>query len=379
MARRIVEKATGSLASTANSPQVLQTPRFSPTFRGRKSSVILDNDPSSNVIVNPNLLKMHKSAPPSSRTEGNGRQSMTDQEFAWWSDPFLRMLSSPLRICTLTKRYAPTDHLIRMTATLFAQPGESISSSTPAYIMPSNLHHPRYAQHARGQGAYIPCSKKAVPLLSGKGRHRGLFPGAEVHDLLEEQVTSGLQARCVEEAELLATSLRTTARYKLGEPVAFAVRRLTVAEYEATQKLSRIYDPKVIAVIVAPKVEEGQETKVEPPQKSQLLHRGTGAALAFASAPLVPRIPMYWIPSLFCDSSRKAALRKALDSALDSERTAVRTARQSQPTAQDLYNVPHEPKSKDAYALCASRRVDAVPLAIAFWRLRLWEGINDGG
>ncbi|CAE6485545.1 unnamed protein product [Rhizoctonia solani] len=375
MARRVVEKATRPLASAA---QVLQTHRFSPTFRGRKSSVVLDNDPSSNVIVNPNLLKPHKNAPPRFHTGVNGQRSMTEQEFAWWSDPFLRMLSSPLRICTLTKRYAPTDHLIRMTATLFAGPGESISPSTPAYIMPSNLHHPRYAPQPRGQGAYIPCSKKAIPLLTGKGRHRGVFPGAEVHDLLEEQITSGLQARCVEEAELLATSLRTTARYKLGEPVAFAVRRLTETEYEATQKLSRIYDPKVVAVIVAPKVEEGQETKAEPPQKPQLLYRGTRAALVSELAPPAPRIPMYWIPSLFCDSSHKASLRKALDSALDSERTAVRTARQSQPTAQNLYNVPYEPKSKDVYALCASPRVDPVPLAIALWRLRLWEGINDG-
>ncbi|KAH7343992.1 hypothetical protein B0J17DRAFT_739684 [Rhizoctonia solani] len=303
---------------------------------------------------------------------------MTDQEFSWWSDPFLRMLSSPMRICTLTKRYAPTDHLIRMTATLFAQPGESISSSTPAYIMPSNLRHPRYVPYPRGQGAYIPCSKKAIPLLAGKGRHRGLFPGAEVHDLLEEQITSGLQARCVEEAELLATTLRTTARYQPGEPVAFTVRRLTESEYEMIQKQSRVHDPKVMVVIVAPKVEEGQETKMETSHKSQLLFRGTGATLGSELAPPVPRIPIYWIPSLFSDSRHKTALRKALDSSLDSERTAVRTARKSQSTSRDLYTVPYEPKSRDAYALCASRRVDAVPLAIALWRLRLWEGVNDG-
>lgn len=288
------------------------------------------------------------------------------------------MLSSPLRICTLTKRYAPTDHLIRMTATLFAQPGESITSSTPAYIMPSNLHHPRYVSHPRGQGAYIPCSKKAIPLLTGRGRHRGLFPGAEVHDLLEEQITSGLQSRCVEEAELLANSLRTTARYQPGEPVAFTVRRLTESEYETIQKLSGVHDPKVMAVVVAPKVEEGQAIEMETSYKSQLLFRGNGATLDSESAPPVARIPVYWIPCLFSDSARKAALRKALDAALDSERTAVRTARQTQSTARDLYTVPYEPKSRDAYALCSSRRVDAVPLAIALWRLRLWEGVNDG-
>ncbi|KAJ1308450.1 hypothetical protein OPQ81_004154 [Rhizoctonia solani] len=375
MVRRIVGTTARSLASTANSSRGSEAPRFSPTLRGRKKSVILDNDLSSNVIINPDLLKMHKNPPPSTRTDVSGQKSMTDQEFAWWSNPFLRMLSSPVRICTLTKRYAPTDHLIRMTATLFAQPGEPITSSTPAYIMPSNLHHPRYVPHPRGQGTYIPCSKKAVPLLAGKGRHRGLFPGAQVHDLLEEQITSGLQARCVEEAEVLATSLRTTARYKSGEPVSFTVRRLTEAEYETAQELSRIHDQHVMAVIVAPKVGEGEETQVEIPQKSRLLFRGTEATLSSESALPMPRIPIYWISSLFCDSNMKVAFRKALDSALDSERTAVRTARQSYPAARDLYIVPHEPKSRDAYALCASRRVDAVPLAIALWRLRLWEGV----
>ncbi|KAF8709650.1 hypothetical protein RHS03_03202, partial [Rhizoctonia solani] len=378
MTRHAVGKATKPLASAVGAQPVSQTQRFSPAFRGRKTSVILDNDQSNNVIVNPKLLKMHKNALPSASTNVSGRQAMTDQEFAWHSDPFreLRMLSSPLRACTLTKRYAPTDHLIRMTATLFAQPGESISSSTPAYIMPSNLHHPRYAPHPRGQGTYIPCSKKAIPLLAGKGRHRGLFPGAEVHPLLEDQITSGLQARCVEEAELVANSLRTTARYKPGEPAAFTVRRLTEVEYELVQNQSRIQDPKVMAVLVVPKVEDDSGTNAKATQKSQFLARGDHFTLG-TKAPPIPRIPIYWTSSLFQDPASRTALRKALDSALDSERTAIQTARKSQPKAEELYKAPYEPKSRVAYAICASRRVDAVPLAIAFWRLRLWEGISD--
>jgi hypothetical protein len=87
MARRIVGKATKSLA-TVGSQQALQPPRFSPAFRGRKASVILDDDLSNNVIVNPKLLKPHKSAPPNTRTNVDGQQAMTDQEFAWQSNPF---------------------------------------------------------------------------------------------------------------------------------------------------------------------------------------------------------------------------------------------------------------------------------------------------
>jgi hypothetical protein len=151
---------------------------------------------------------------------------------------------------------------------------------------------------------------------------------------------------------------------------------LTEVEYQTVQNLSKIQDPKVTAVLVVPKVEDDQDINKETPRKPQLLSRGNSAVLG-SKAPPIPSIPIYWTSSLFKDPVSRAALRKALDSALDSERTAIRTARRTQPKAQELHNVPYEPKSRVAYALCASRRVDAVPLAIALWRLRLWEGVNE--
>jgi hypothetical protein len=247
--------------------------------------------------------------------------------------------------------------------------------------MPSDLHHPRYASRPEGLGAYIACSKKAIPLLSGKGRHRSIFPGAEVHELLEEQITSGLQSRCVEEAELLGSRLRSGTRYKPGEPAAFTVRRLTLEEYELVLQQSAIRDPKALAVIVVPKGDEAPEALPEASPKSQLLLRGsppTHTGLDSETVLPIPRIPIYWAASIFQDLRVRASLRKALDLALSAERSALRSVRKSRSVkARGMHDIPYEPKARNAYALCASRRVDAVPLAIAFWRLRLWEGANS--
>lgn len=80
MSRNVIKKASsGGLSSS-------RAPRFSPAFRGRKHSIILDGEtPSENVIVNPGLLKQHKKAP---RAPGDEQELMSDQGFAWWSDPF---------------------------------------------------------------------------------------------------------------------------------------------------------------------------------------------------------------------------------------------------------------------------------------------------
>lgn len=269
--------------------------------------------------------------------------------------------------------------MIRMTATLLPQPAAPISNSTPAYLVPSDLHHPRYAQRPEGMGAYIPCSKSAIQLLSGKGRHKSLFPGAEIHGLLEEQIESGLQARCVEEAQLLGTHLRTTARYKPGEPAAFTIRRLTVTEYEAALKESIIHDSNAIAIVVAPKDDQVLGIGAEMSLQSQFLLRGPLPSTSVGAEPSImlpaPRVPIFEVTSMFKHPGNRASLRKALDLGLSAERNALRSVRRFQPAKiQKGLGAPYEPKAHDVYALCASRRADAVPLVIAFWRLRMWEG-----
>ncbi|KAG8705604.1 hypothetical protein FRC08_001583 [Ceratobasidium sp. 394] len=371
MIRASVKKIRKTRPSPGTAPS-----KFTPEFLGRKRSILLDGDDASqNVVINKDLLKSHKALGAIPQAKTASQITMSDEEFAWWSNPFLRMLSSPLRVCVLTKRYAPVDHLIRLTATLLPAPEAPISSTTPAYLTPTHLHHPRYAARPQGTGTYIACSRKAIPLLSGKGRHRGVFPGAEIHDLIEDQITAGLQARCAEEAELLATRIRSSP-IQQGAPLGLAIRRLTATEYEVALKEGAISDSEVSTVLVVPKADEDLESAIT--QKSRFLLRGSrpssSTSLLSTTKLPKPRIPIFFGPTLLPDPSLRARLRKALDQALSAERTALQKARPHIPEIQAFADMPYEAKARDAYALCTSRRTDTVPLVITLWRLRMWEG-----
>ncbi|KAG8690162.1 hypothetical protein FRC09_012105 [Ceratobasidium sp. 395] len=349
--------------------------KFDPQFLGRTRSILLDGDDASqNVVINKDLLKHHKNAGAVPQAKTAGHVMMSDEEFACWSNPFLRMLSSPLRMCVLTKRYAPIDHLIRVTATLLPSPDTPISSSTPAYITPTDIHHPRYATRPEGTGAYIACSRRSIPLLLGRGRHRGIFPGAEIHSLLEDQITVGLQARCAEEAELLAARIKSSP-IQQSAPLGLAVRRLTAVEYEVALRDGTISDSSVSAVLVVPKFDEAPDSGTV--QKTGLLLRRpslpsssiSGSTFGLAAA----RVPIFSGLDMIQDTSLRGRLRKSLDQALSAERKALQSARSRIPEIQAFMSLPYEPKARDAYALCASRRTDTVPLVIALWRLRMWD------
>ncbi|KAG8720102.1 hypothetical protein FRC08_001203 [Ceratobasidium sp. 394] len=371
MIRASVKKIRKTRSSTGTSLS-----KFTPEFLGRKRSILLDGDDASqNVVINKDLLKPHKALGAVPQAKTASQITMSDEEFAWWSNPFLRMLSGPLRVCVLTKRYAPVDHLIRLTATLLPATDTPISPSTPAYLTPTHLHHPRYATRPQGTGTYITCSRKAIPLLSGKGRHRGVFPGAEIPGLIEDQITAGLQARCAEEAELLAARIRSSP-IQQGAPLGLAVRRLTATEYEVALKEGAISDSNISGVLVVPKADEDLEPAIT--QKSRFLLRGPRSSSPTSSLSTTklptPRIPIFFGINLFHDPSLRARLRKALDQALSAERTALQKARPHMSEIQAFADMPYEAKARDAYALCASRRTDTVPLVIALWRLRMWEG-----
>jgi hypothetical protein len=239
------------------------------------------------------------------------------------------------------------------------------------YITPTDLHHSRYASSSRGIGIYVACSKQAISLLKGKGRHRAIFPGAEVHDSLEDRITAGLQARCAEEAELLANHIRSTP-LRRDAPVELAVRRLTTTEYDVASKEGIVSDSNISAVLVIPKPDEPFECGTL--QKPSLLLRGSSSSNHHSSSNLsAPRIPMFFGPSLVQDILLQARLRKALDRVLSAERNALRNARPHMPAVQAFADLPYEPKAQDAYALCPSRRGDVVPLVVALWRLKTWE------
>jgi hypothetical protein len=109
-----------------------------PVFFGRSRSILLDDV---NPIMHPKAYRQHKSLPPQvslpdsqkTRTvsrdgtvEDDVRREMTAEEREWWANPYrmspspfvrdvslkdnsvVRMLSTPLRMCTLSRRYLPS-------------------------------------------------------------------------------------------------------------------------------------------------------------------------------------------------------------------------------------------------------------------------------
>ncbi|KAF9057724.1 hypothetical protein BJ165DRAFT_1422896 [Panaeolus papilionaceus] len=68
-----------------------------------------------NPIIHSNIYQRHKTLPPSIRRPNTKKinapdvaRQRTKEETEWWSNPYLRMLASPIRQCFVTERYLPT-------------------------------------------------------------------------------------------------------------------------------------------------------------------------------------------------------------------------------------------------------------------------------
>jgi hypothetical protein len=119
--------------------------------------------------------------------------------------------------------------------------------------------------------------------------------------------------------------------------------------------------------------DEGPLTQdARPPQReslpSSVLHATSVDGISGA------RVPLYNGAMLFPHRAQRAALYKALCKVLGAEQLA----RQKSGANPDTAASERTGKSSHAFLLCSGthtlQRVDSVPLAIALWRLRLWEG-----
>jgi hypothetical protein len=158
-------------------------------------------------------------------------------------------------------------------------------------------------------------------------------------------------------------------------------------------------DDGATAILVVPKVNRLPELKSAPPS----IHQNTSTAAedsrwstsggpsmhSFAlrdissdassgeDTNLSPKIPLYLGPSLFPDRAQRILLYRSLNRILNQERRVrwkdrINDAKRTGQRATGLE------KASDAYLLRSDAktmgRVDTVPVAIALWRLRLWEG-----
>ena len=174
------------------------------------------------------------------------------------------------------------------------------------------------------------------------------------------------------------------------------MRRLTRAEWKTFQDAGTIPNPGAIAVLVVPPVKKSllnggapdvspnpteeirtSTISMKPAPPLSVLHPASTKD-AFEMPELAPhKIPLYNSISLFPSPTQRAALHKRLCAILK-EDTITRWNQIDRPEPKDKLQ-PRRDEIKPSHAFLVYsdgstvKRADTVPLAIALWRLRMWE------
>lgn len=246
--------------------------------------------------------------------------------------------------------------------------------------------------------------------------YKRLIQNAAVHPQLGAQIGHVLRVRVLQELCLLADRLQTRPRNAADRPV---LRRLTRAEWKQIKDTGVIPYEGAAAVLVVPPLNKDPITKrrpephttsdpedenielqpesdvsPEPPLERELPPVSTLHLTAPKTSPLdaavrtvqyLPpaKVPLYNGVSLFPSRRQRAALYDALNRVLAVERKArwrgYRTEHDTEGSeAKTDKWARGDQKASHAYVLFSDHRTitraDSVPLAIALWRIRLWEG-----
>jgi hypothetical protein len=222
---------------------------------------------------------------------------------------------------------------------------------------------------------------------------------------LPDYISHLLRLRILQELELLAVRLQVRPQGAEELPL---LRRLTWNEFSAVRDGKPLEDPDAVAVLVVPPLNRDPTTKTRPvPNTSPLpptlpsmevrpmTRNGDPLPLStmcYAGLPkdyegspdvITPmKVPLYNGVALFPSKPQRAALHERLCKVLMVERRARWRQRgpvsTSEPgNARPATRRPNKVPSP-AFLLRSGAetalRADSVPLAIALWRLRMWEG-----
>jgi hypothetical protein len=214
-----------------------------------------------------------------------------------------------------------------------------------------------------------------------------------------------LRLRILQELELLAERLQARPQGAKGSPL---LRRLTWKEFSAIRAGKPLEDQDAVVILVVPPLNRDPATKMRPMSNESPLppelpplgvqptaYNGDPLPLSTMCEAFSPKdnqnlpddiapmkVPLYNGVALFPSKAQRAALHERLCKVLMIERRArwrrhgiVSTSKSgdSRPATRSLNNV-----ASPAFLLRSGAetvlRADTVPLAIALWRLRMWEG-----
>ena len=213
-----------------------------------------------------------------------------------------------------------------------------------------------------------------------------------IHLRLHEQVGHLLRLRILQELEILARRVRP----KVKERHTPIIRRLTRAEWKAFRKAGTISNPGATAVLVVPPVKKSllnggapdaspnptEETRTstistKPRPPLSVLHPASAKDVLEMPGLAPHKIPLYNSISLFPFPTQRAALHQRLCAILK-EDTITRWNQLDRPEPRNN-SQPRRDEIKPSHAFLVYsdnstvKRADTVPLAIALWRLRMWE------
>ncbi|KDQ29152.1 hypothetical protein PLEOSDRAFT_1063918 [Pleurotus ostreatus PC15] len=336
----------------------------------------------------PPRLRLKRRVVPSSPTNDLPRE-MTKEERKWWADPYLRMIGSPLRKCTLTDRYLPSDFLIRLAPMKISkalQDSNSKLNKTTRMLVPDGLEHPRFKTRKSGKSGYVICWKDAVAQMLERKSYRQILPKVPVHSLLIPQIEHLLRVRILQEFALLSERLQSNPRTAYSPMV---LRRLTRKEWESMKTSGTVAWPDAVAIIVIPPVNRDPLTKkrpepsMYPPPADVLADCASSSKHPISILYPVQRdvatpldisqleVPLYNGVPLFPNPGQRAALHQYLTAILNSE-----TRRPSR--SGELDGIGADDKPSHAFLLVSNaetcKRADVAATAMALWRFRMFYG-----
>ena len=276
------------------------------------------------------------------------------------------------------------------------------SSPPEVTLVPDGVLHNKYvSRKVGGSAAYVLCWRKAVQRLH-PGSHRRISGKIVFPSSLPEYVAHLLRLRVLQELELLTERLEYAMRSgkNLGNP-AFILHRLSYVEWGTLKSIGTIPYPNAVAVLVVPQPNRHPITKERPvpnmsasppddeehpesvPPLSKLMSN-SDTALRDESG-ILPHleIPVYNSITAFPSRSQRAALYQFLTRILAVERFLKRLHFKKanfNPDTSKPENGRGSParKSSHAFVLCSDnmtiRRGDSAAVALALWRLRMYEG-----
>ncbi|KAL9931926.1 hypothetical protein V8E36_009241 [Tilletia maclaganii] len=134
-----------------------------------------------------------------------GFRKVLEREKQWEANPWMHMLSSPLRRCIVSQSILPADLLICFKNASIARPG---SRALKAYILPDRILHTKYALTKLGQGMWVTGAREMLESFIQTRAYKRAALNAEPPARLIDMVEDQLRERVIQEIALLADRVR---------------------------------------------------------------------------------------------------------------------------------------------------------------------------